>query len=221
MRTTGASTKVVVSGRAMARPFGISSPTTICTTVARTRAMRERDAPDGALADDRLEQRVDQGSPRPARPGGRGRSEVTRDAELRTREVERQVPQERARHPCPTAALLDDASTSNAVDGDERELGRDEEPVEQDEQYDGEQSERSADGEWSPVGRAGRPPTVRWPRRSYRWPQVSVSTRPTSDRAGARAPEGARSRPRGARRRAPRPTVPQRSPGPRPAAAGA
>ena len=114
------------------------------------------------------------------------------------------MPQQAPRHARPAAPLLGGVVDLAAVDGDEGELGRDEEPVGQDEQDDGEKSERGADGERSPVGRLGRRPAVRQRPRSYRCPSVSGSTRPTSARGGARARAGARSTPTTARRRAPR-----------------
>ena len=163
----------------------------------------ERHPAHGGLPDDRLQHRLEEaGHRRLGQDADEQRGDG--DAELGARQVERQVPQQPSRHAGPAAALLGGVVDLGAVDGHQRELGRDEEPIDQDEQDDGEQSERGADEERSPVGRVGRRPTRRQPRRSYRWPSVSGSTRPTIGRGGARARAAGRSRPRGARRRAPR-----------------
>jgi hypothetical protein len=69
--------------------------------------------------------------------------------------VEGQVAQQAAGGAGPLVALLGEVLDPAAVDGDEGELRRDEEPVDQDQQDDGDQCERSADGAGSPVGRAG------------------------------------------------------------------
>jgi hypothetical protein len=69
--------------------------------------------------------------------------------------VEREVAQQAAGRAGPPVPLLGEVLDPAAVDGDEGELRRDEEPVDQDQQDDSDQCERSADGAGSPVGRAG------------------------------------------------------------------
>ena len=82
------------------------------------------------------------------------------DAELRARQVERQppsAPTAAVRAPRLPAAAVD--SSRLAVGGDERELGRDEEPGGEDQQEYGREAERGVDG-----GRrfmAGRPSVAR------------------------------------------------------------
>ena len=83
----------VASGSAIARFFGTSSPNTIVTPVARTSAIAERDAVDGALGQPgRLQRPVDE--PRDRRLGQVADQQVRdRDPELRRRQLRRQAAQ--------------------------------------------------------------------------------------------------------------------------------
>ena len=129
----------------MASDFGTSSPTTIDTSVASTRATTI----DTVCVLSSDTKRPTSGSIA-SRHGGLGDEaddqRGDRDAELRAREVERQAAQRRAGGAGPAAAGGRVGVDPRPVDGDERELDRDEEPGGEDEQECGQEAEGGLDG---------------------------------------------------------------------------
>ncbi len=145
-RSGPASALAVPSGLSMAMPLGISSPPTICSTVATTRAITSetRWPPVSPIpspvntgfehvADRRLDHEADDDA-------------HDRDAELGPRELEAQLAQA-PQHPAgPPVAVVGQPLDAAPVDGDEPELARDVGRVHQHQQDDGPDAEERVDG---------------------------------------------------------------------------
>ena len=132
------------SGRAIARPFGISSATIICTTVTSPNATAIDTPRTAPLAHERLEHRLEQMADR--RFGEEADDQRRhRDAELGPASWNDESTQERADQLGSAAAGLGIVVDTTAIDRDQAELRRDEHTVGDDQQAYGEKAERCVD----------------------------------------------------------------------------